>query len=476
VALLGAWKREIEAFYVASARSDPSYRPLSAGVAPGSPEDEQMISYLSAQVASGVVGPAHWRIGNLHVASLGRGTAVVTACSYDPGSHLRSSVARAPAALGGGAGLTAYTSDMSEIGGTWKLDRSVTSLPGPCHDFSAPPLRGRAFSANGGGAGSSGQSIWSWVWWLGDPQGPGPYTGGASGGLALCAWHDVGSSMTALDAALANAGLPASFWDVPRSGGHPGIWAVDLWAAALLERADAADHFDLVACPSPDQVPPNGGGVDSAIPPAKTPSGKVMQLWVFWDTVPDPPPSDLPPLIHVALARAKLPAPLIATSPSSINDLEDATIVNFPTWLWIAASAWRTVRATATGGGLVATVWATPASVTWQSGWNLPVPSDDPEQGVTLFPESLDLVCEGPGTPYDGSLQAAAQRSACEATFTQSSFGTYQQLEASISWRIHWALSDDAGVVGGEGFFADSVTRSARPLRVLQVESVVTQG
>jgi hypothetical protein len=73
-------------------------------------------------------------------------------------------------------------------------------------------------------------------------------------------------------------------------------------------------------------------------------------------------------------------------------------------------------------------------------------------------------------------LSPAAQATACESIFTQSTFGTYQPLEASISWQVNWALSDDAGVVGGEGLLADSVTSATRPLRVLQVESVITQG
>jgi hypothetical protein len=60
--------------------------------------------------------------------------------------------------------------------------------------------------------------------------------------------------------------------------------------------------------------------------------------------------------------------------------------------------------------------------------------------------------------------------------FTQSTFGTYQPLEATISWQVDWALSDGAGVVGGEGLLADSASSAARPLRVLQVESVITQG
>jgi hypothetical protein len=121
-------------------------------------------------------------------------------------------------------------------------------------------------------------------------------------------------------------------------------------------------------------------------------------------------------------------------------------------------------------------VWATPTKVTWRSAWSFPVPRDDPEGGVTLLPEDMDLVCAGPGAAYDQAAAPAGQSSNCLYVFTQSTFGTYQRLEASISWQIHWALSDTSGVVGGEGFLAASVSVSTRPLRVLQVESVVTKG
>ena len=488
--VLSAWKAEVEAFYTASALGDPSYRPLGLGVVPGSPEDERMISYLSAQAASGVVGPSTWRIGNLRVESLGPARAVVTACSYDAGSHFRSGALRPPRALGGAAGLTGYVTDMTETEGFWKLERSVTSVEqsvsasGPCHGFSVRPLLAHALASpqraaapqgKGGGAGSTGSTIWSWVWWLGSPLGPGPYTGGAADGLGLCVWHDIGSSLSNLNAALAGAGLPASFWTPPRGGGYPGIWSVDLWGAALSKRAVPSDHFDLVACPRPDQVPPTGDDVESDLPPAAA-TGQVLHLWIFWDTVPDPSPSNLPPLIYEALARAALPSPIISTSPSSVDGFADATIVNFPTWLWIDASAWRTVTAEASGGGLVATVWATPLSVAWRSDWDFPVPRDDPEGGVTFSPENLNLVCAGPGVSYDARLSPAAQSTACESVFTESTFGTYQSLQASISWQVNWALSAESGVVGGEGSFAGSVTSATRPLRVLQVESVITEG
>ena len=138
----GRWRRSTPRAWL----GDPSYRPLSLGVVPGSPGDDQMISYLAAQAASGVVGPSTWRIGDTRVALLSRSRAVVSACSYDGGSHFRSDGLAAPAALGGGAGLTSYTTDMTEVKGSWKVEKSATSAQpttssgGPCHRFGSRPL------------------------------------------------------------------------------------------------------------------------------------------------------------------------------------------------------------------------------------------------------------------------------------------------------------------------------------------------
>ena len=140
-AVAGAWRTEIDAFYVASERGDPSYGPMLAGVVPGDPEQAQMVAFVSAQVASGVAGPSTWRIGEIRVVAVRGSNAVVEACATDPGSHEISSGTAAPPLLGGGAGLTAFVSDLAETGGSWKLVRTATSAPssidveGPCHGF-----------------------------------------------------------------------------------------------------------------------------------------------------------------------------------------------------------------------------------------------------------------------------------------------------------------------------------------------------
>jgi hypothetical protein len=334
---------------------------------------------------------------------------------------------------------------------------------------------GDAEAGYGGGyGGSGGGGIWAEAWWVGSPEGPGPYIGPSSSASGQCAWHDLGGSLSALGSGLGQAGLPTSFWTAGRSGGHPGIWGVMSWATPLAKSETGVDHFDLVACPDGSQVPATGGDVESDLPKAHPPGGSPVWIWLFWDTVPDPPSGGLPPVIDEAYREVGLPSPSPSTSPSEIRGITQATVVNTPTWLWVNPWIWHRWSATAIAGPYVATVWADPVGVTWSAYWNFPSASDDPEHGTTFGPEVLDTSCWGPGVPYpaSGSLLGPA----CTATFQQSSLGTWQPLRATITWVVHWALSDIAGVVGGEGLLPDTTTTSTVPIRVMQVESIVSSG
>lgn len=333
-----------------------------------------------------------------------------------------------------------------------------------------------AWAGYGSGYGSSsGSGIWALAWWAGNPEGPGPFTGPPADAAGECIWHDVGGSLSDLGAALSEASLPESFWTVPLSGGHPGIWGVLNWATKIVAKESAADHFDLVACPSPGQVPGNGGDVESDMPAAAPPGGGPPYLWIFWDTVADPPSGALPPVVEEAFQRTDLPQPVLSTSPSKIDGVARATVVNLSTWLWIGKSIWRTYSATAAAGPVVATVWAYPVSVSWAAAWDFPSAADDPEGGVSLAPEELDTTCAGPGLAYS-SADSSEVADACTAAFDEPTFGTWQTLRATVSWVVHWAVSDPAGVVGGEGLLSDTSTSATTQLRVMQVESIISSG
>lgn len=327
---------------------------------------------------------------------------------------------------------------------------------------------------DGGSGGTSNSSIWAATWWQGSPAGPGPYLPPPGGGVDVCAWTDVGATVTGLDQALSTAGLAMSFWQAPLGGGHEQIWGINAWADRLAVATKGADHFDVVACPARGMVPPTGGDVESDLPVATPPGRPPAYVWIFFDTVPVPPPGVLPPLVGRAFDEDHVPSPVLGSSPSSVDEIPDATVVNLPTWLYVAPEIWSDAVARASGGGLTATVWATPERVTWRAYWDLPSPADDPEGGVTLAPERLDLSCLGPGSPYDPSLGFSSQQPVCGFTFTQSSFGLDETLSATLTWSVDWALSDLAGVVGAEGSLGTITTEGHRPLRVVQIESIVT--
>lgn len=357
------------------------------------------------------------------------------------------------------------------LAGCLALGLATLAVPGSTHPEAAPF---RLLSVGGGSGGVSGQAIWATTWWTGTPEGPGPVEGAPAGGEGLCIWHDLGPGLANLDEGLSEASLPLSFWEEPDGGGHPGIWGVNEWAMALLARSVATDHFDLVACPASNEVPATSTEVEADLPLAYPPQGPPLHVWLFWDTVPDPPSGGLPGIVGQAYRKTHLPVPVIGTSPSEVGGIADSTVVNLATWLWVDPPGWRTQSAVASGGGYVATVWAVPVSARWLAAWNFPSSADDPEGGTTFGPEILDQTCAGPGAVYNPLIQD--ETTDCSFDFTQSSFGTDQTLEAAVTWEVSWALSDGAGTVGGEGSLGTVVMTARRPLRVLQVEAVISDG
>jgi hypothetical protein len=137
-------------------------------------------------------------------------------------------------------------------------------------------------------------------------------------------------------------------------------------------------------------------------------------------------------------------------------------VVNIPTWLWIDPSIWRPFAASATAGAVTATAVATPSSVTWSMG-----------DGGTV-------VCEGPGARYDTSKPASEQDTDCSYTYRQSSIGQPSPdgnpndgaypVTATITWAVSWTVT---GASGG-GALPYLRTSSTVPVRVEQVESIIT--
>ena len=323
-------------------------------------------------------------------------------------------------------------------------------------------------AAAGGGAGSDPGGIWAATWWAGNPDGGGATAPWSSGG-DVCVWRDVGGSTAELDGALYSTGLPASFWDVPQSGGRAEVWGVNLWADAKVAVGTSGAHFDVVACPHPGLVPGPGADVETSLPLVVATGVRPEYLWIFWDTVVDPAPGALPPVVGAAFAAAHLPDPRPHTAPA-LGGIPGTTLVNLPTALSIDPAEWRLIEAIADGGGLAATVFAKPLTVAWQASWDYETPAEDPEHAVTFGPERLDLLCRGPGVP----IRSAG--APCTFVFRNSTLGAVVPLTATITWQVTWTLVGNGGVVGGEGTLGTITTTGVIGLRVRQAESVITSG
>lgn len=138
---VASWVTSERDFYRAALLGQPDYKPLLASFAPGSPAAEEVVSYLTALHEAGVVGPEHYRVGGGRLVKERDGRAEVTGCAFDTGSRYSSTGASAPAALGGGAGLTSYSVTLEFIGGRWLVwsahPHAVSSdqTSGPCQGF-----------------------------------------------------------------------------------------------------------------------------------------------------------------------------------------------------------------------------------------------------------------------------------------------------------------------------------------------------
>ena len=122
-----------------------------------------------------------------------------------------------------------------------------------------------------------------------------------------------------------------------------------------------------------------------------------------------------------ALRYTSLPDPAIGMSPPP----DRGAVVNLPLWLWVNSEAWNPTVATATLDGVTVTTMARPDRVVWT------VENGD------------EVVCEGPGTPYDPGRPEADQHSDCTYLFRQA--GTFT-ITAAIEWHVTWTA---VGVAGG---------------------------
>ena len=126
-------------------------------------------------------------------------------------------------------------------------------------------------------------------------------------------------------------------------------------------------------------------------------------------------------LAQQALATMHLPAPRVGMSPPNT-----AEVVNFQDWLWVDSSMWHPISATASVGPVAATATATPQRVVYDMG------------------DGSQVVCSGPGTPYNPAAAPGAQTTNCSYSYANSSAGQPNNMYTA-SATIYWHVTLDRG-------------------------------
>ncbi|GAB3208476.1 hypothetical protein GCM10027294_19110 [Marinactinospora endophytica] len=165
------------------------------------------------------------------------------------------------------------------------------------------------------------------------------------------------------------------------------------------------------------------------------------------------PPVDPELLIQESMDSFEVPAPEIVTSPSPDSPI----LVRTPVWFWLDQESWEPATASAVIPGWSLNITATPTQVKWILG------------------DGTEMVCEGPGTPFDPQQhEPDAESPDCGHVYERSSIGEPDEtftVRAEISWGVDWDSSD-----GGSGEMAPITTSSEIDLRVQESQSLVTDA
>jgi hypothetical protein len=148
-------------------------------------------------------------------------------------------------------------------------------------------------------------------------------------------------------------------------------------------------------------------------------------------------------LAQQALAEIVLPTPAIASNPPNA-----LAVINVPVWMWVGQ--WTTPAASASAGGVTATVSAVPQQVRWAMG------------------DGHDVVCAGPGTPYDMTRPPDDQSTACSYSYVDRAGD--MTVTAVESWHVTYTATN------GQGGDLGVLTRTATmPEHVHQLVTAIRQ-
>jgi hypothetical protein len=157
-------------------------------------------------------------------------------------------------------------------------------------------------------------------------------------------------------------------------------------------------------------------------------------------------------LLEQALGELRVTYLDSATAPPRGKD----GLVGLPEWFWIPAADWHPKTVMVRAGPVWAIVTASPSVLTFDPGGGL-----------------APVSCKGPGTAYNPSRPATAQRTSCSYTYEQPSLGqpgNVYQASVTVSWRVSWTGS------GGQGgvLTAALLLPVSFSVRVAQGEALVT--
>ena len=221
----------------------------------------------------------------------------------------------------------------------------------------------------------------------------------------------------------------------------------------------------------PDSALPGGDGGQRQNFALTPPEGQTLAVYrdchggvrsgAMWVAEPEPGTAGDDDGIFVARqearARVEPAAPVFAVSP-------ERAVVQFPTWLWLDESYWRSTSASSsTPGGVTVTVEARPVEVTW----NL-------DDGVR--------VCDGPGVAWSPAAEASYELQlesvrgtgspACTFTFVNASStrpsGVFDA-SVTVRWEFSWLLNGS-----DRGSFGSVEVSDGWGLTVGEIQTVIT--
>ncbi|MFE2189382.1 hypothetical protein [Streptomyces olivaceus] len=179
----------------------------------------------------------------------------------------------------------------------------------------------------------------------------------------------------------------------------------------------------------------------------------------FWVDTGDAPPADIENavtpeiLAELAYAEIRVPGTEVTLAPA------EATKVNLPTWAWLNGAEFKPVSVTASveAIGIEATATAEPVSLQIKPG--TPDAETYPASGVCEINDGRI------GEPYEKGK--ADDTPPCGVKYLRSSGGGTFPLQATVTWKIHWA-----GTGGAGGDLPDGSFGATQDVTVQEIQSI----